>query len=267
MQLRSALLTLAAFVAPAVRAQEDGASQSGGSGLILMMILSIAGCVLFYHAAITGKMLYVALMQLVPKAQADVPSASGSATQTKAQARKAKKTGNAPKSSAKSPGAPQLKIKDSKLWMRVGACLVAYFALSMASNLLANTAVGEMGTFDPYEVLGVPQGAPKRKVQKAFRDLAFKWHPDKNKDEPDRELVKKTFMKINKAAKMIMGGDTGDAGGSHMGNGGPGPGFGGTGGMGQGTQTLMVLLYGGFFAVGLPFLFFRFQNQFAQDAE
>ena len=43
MQLRSALLTLAAFVAPAVRAQEDGASQSGGSGLILMMILSIAG--------------------------------------------------------------------------------------------------------------------------------------------------------------------------------------------------------------------------------
>ena len=105
MQLRSALLTLAAFVAPAVRAQEDGASQSGGSGLILMMILSIAGCVLFYHAAITGKMLYVALMQLVPKAQADVPSASGSATQTKAQARKAKKTGNAPKSSAKSPGA------------------------------------------------------------------------------------------------------------------------------------------------------------------
>ena len=37
-----------------------------------------------------------------------------------------------------------------------------------------------------------------------YKKLALKWHPDKNKDEADRELVKRNFMKVNKATLNML---------------------------------------------------------------
>lgn len=46
---------------------------------------------------------------------------------------------------------------------------------------------------DCYNVLGVQRGASDHEIKKAFRKLAMKYHPDKNKDDPDAE---KKFVEI-----------------------------------------------------------------------
>ena len=42
---------------------------------------------------------------------------------------------------------------------------------------------------DYYEVLGVPRDASRDDIKRAFRKLAFKYHPDRNPDNPDAERL------------------------------------------------------------------------------
>lgn len=41
-----------------------------------------------------------------------------------------------------------------------------------------------MGQIDYYKVLGVEPGSKTEKIKTAYRDLAFKYHPDRNQDNP-----------------------------------------------------------------------------------
>ena len=53
---------------------------------------------------------------------------------------------------------------------------------------------------DPYTVLGVHKGASKQDVQKAYRELALKHHPDK-----DLSLeAAQRFQRISRAATLIL---------------------------------------------------------------
>lgn len=52
---------------------------------------------------------------------------------------------------------------------------------------------------DYYEILGVKRNAKEKDIKRAFRKLAVKYHPDKNKD-PDAE---KQFVEIAKGKILL----------------------------------------------------------------
>jgi curved DNA-binding protein len=53
---------------------------------------------------------------------------------------------------------------------------------------------------DYYKLLGVEKNASKEEIKKAFRKLAMKYHPDKNKDDKNAE---EKFKKINEAYAVL----------------------------------------------------------------
>src|SRR3972149_10241026 len=52
---------------------------------------------------------------------------------------------------------------------------------------------------DYYETLGVPRGATPEEVKKAFRRLAMKYHPDRNKSDDAHDR----FKSINEAYEVL----------------------------------------------------------------
>lgn len=53
---------------------------------------------------------------------------------------------------------------------------------------------------DPYSVLGVSKSADEAEVKAAFRKLAKRYHPDRNKDDPK---AKEQFAEINNAYEIL----------------------------------------------------------------
>ena len=54
--------------------------------------------------------------------------------------------------------------------------------LSILLLLCLTTVLGEQ---DYYQILGLKRGATEDQIKKAFKKMAIKFHPDKNKDDPD----------------------------------------------------------------------------------
>ena len=54
---------------------------------------------------------------------------------------------------------------------------------------------------DYYEILGVSNKATSSEIKKAYRNLAIKWHPDKNSD--NKEVALKKFKEISEAYQIL----------------------------------------------------------------
>jgi hypothetical protein len=69
----------------------------------------------------------------------------------------------------------------------------AVLTLLAIVNLLLVAAIE--AAEDYYKILGIKRNAKDREIKKAFRKLALKYHPDRNKDDPQAE---KKFVEIAK---------------------------------------------------------------------
>src|ERR671935_103362 len=58
-----------------------------------------------------------------------------------------------------------------------------------------------MADADYYETLGVPRGASKDEIKRAYRRLAKKYHPDLNKDNP--KAAEEKFKKLSEAYEVL----------------------------------------------------------------
>jgi len=58
---------------------------------------------------------------------------------------------------------------------------------------------------NPYEVLGVKQGASEEEIKKAYRDQVKKYHPDQYQDNPLSKLAEEKLKEINEAYEYVSG--------------------------------------------------------------
>ena len=57
---------------------------------------------------------------------------------------------------------------------------------------------------DPYSVLGVPRSATDDEVKKAYRRLSWKYHPDANINNPNKDQAEEKFKQVQQAYEQIM---------------------------------------------------------------
>uniref|UniRef100_A0A3B4BH34 J domain-containing protein n=1 Tax=Periophthalmus magnuspinnatus TaxID=409849 RepID=A0A3B4BH34_9GOBI len=54
---------------------------------------------------------------------------------------------------------------------------------------------------DYYKILGVPKTASQEDIRKAYKQLALRWHPDKNPD--NKEEAEKKFKELAEAYEVL----------------------------------------------------------------
>ncbi len=73
---------------------------------------------------------------------------------------------------------------------------------------------------NPYEVLGIKEGASVEEIRAAYREQVKKYHPDRHQDNPLYELAEEKLQEINEAYEYLMknGGYAGSNSGYSKGN-------------------------------------------------
>lgn len=57
---------------------------------------------------------------------------------------------------------------------------------------------------NPYEVLGIKEGASEEEIKRAYRELVKKYHPDQYQSNPLSELAEDKLREINEAYDYLM---------------------------------------------------------------
>lgn len=57
---------------------------------------------------------------------------------------------------------------------------------------------------NPYEVLGIKEGASEEEIRRAYKELARKYHPDKYANNPLSDLAEEKMKEINEAYNYLM---------------------------------------------------------------
>ena len=81
----------------------------------------------------------------------------------------------------------------------IAILLVLFYFLKNYYDLIIENQE-KVKSFDPYEILEISPSANKDEIKKAFKKLALKYHPDKNKNDID---AKNKFIFLNKAYETL----------------------------------------------------------------
>lgn len=57
---------------------------------------------------------------------------------------------------------------------------------------------------NPYEVLGIKEGASEDEIKKAYREQVKKYHPDQYQDNPLSQLAEEKLREVNEAYDYLM---------------------------------------------------------------
>jgi curved DNA-binding protein CbpA len=57
---------------------------------------------------------------------------------------------------------------------------------------------------DPYEILGVKEGASQEEIKRAYREQAKKYHPDQYGNNPLKDLAEEKMREINEAYDYLL---------------------------------------------------------------
>ena len=57
---------------------------------------------------------------------------------------------------------------------------------------------------NPYEVLGIKEGASIQEIKAAYKEQVKKYHPDRHQDNPLYELAEEKLQEINEAYDYLM---------------------------------------------------------------
>lgn len=71
---------------------------------------------------------------------------------------------------------------------------------------------------NPYEVLGIKEGASEEEIKAAYREQVKKYHPDRHQDNPLYELAEEKLQEINEAYDYLMKNQSGGSGAYGNGN-------------------------------------------------
>ena len=78
--------------------------------------------------------------------------------------------------------------------------IVAKMRLYLVAVFCVSTLIAVVSASDDlYDILGVKRTASQKDIKRAFRKLAIKYHPDKNKDKGAEEK----FQKIARAYEIL----------------------------------------------------------------
>jgi len=56
---------------------------------------------------------------------------------------------------------------------------------------------------NPYEILGIKEGASQEEIKAAYREQVKKYHPDKHTDNPLQDLAEEKLQEINEAYEYL----------------------------------------------------------------
>lgn len=71
---------------------------------------------------------------------------------------------------------------------------------------------------NPYEVLGIKEGASEDEIKAAYKEQVKKYHPDRHQDNPLYELAEEKLQEINEAYDYLMKNPRQSGGGSTYAN-------------------------------------------------
>ncbi|KAF9007578.1 hypothetical protein BDQ17DRAFT_1350935 [Cyathus striatus] len=60
----------------------------------------------------------------------------------------------------------------------------------------------DMPPRNPYKVLGISPNASEEIIKRAYKEMAFKWHPDRN--QQNRDAATKRFVEVNEAYRSLV---------------------------------------------------------------